>query len=81
RVLLALSDAVRMGIVRYMAVVGEATCGEVDGGRPKSSLSHHFRVFRDAGLVQTRNIGTTQMNSLSAQMLENRFPGLLGSIL
>ena len=51
RVLYALSDPVRLEIVRRLAEVGEASCGELDGGRPKSSMSHHFRVLRDAGLV------------------------------
>jgi DNA-binding transcriptional ArsR family regulator len=81
RVLHALSDPVRMDIVRCLAGTGEATCGELDGGRPKSSMSHHFRVLRDAGLVHTRNIGTTHMNSLRAEVLDARFPGLLASIL
>ena len=44
-------------------------------------MSHHFRVLRDAGLVQTRNVGTTHMNSLRGDVLEARFPGLLASIL
>ncbi|MDG9874983.1 helix-turn-helix domain-containing protein [Pseudomonas juntendi] len=81
RLLYALSDPVRMGIVRQLAGVAEATCGELDGGRPKSSMSHHFRVLRDAGLVHTRNVGTTHMNSLRSEMLEARFPGLLACIL
>lgn len=81
RVLYALSDPVRMGIVRVLAGVTEASCGELDGGRPKSSMSHHFRVLRDAGLVQTRNVGTTHMNSLRAAELDGRFPGLLACIL
>ncbi len=81
RLLYALSDPVRLEIVRYLANVPEATCGELDGGRPKSSMSHHFRVLRDAGLVQTRNVGTTHMNSLRGDILEARFPGLLASIL
>ncbi|MFJ4142596.1 ArsR/SmtB family transcription factor [Pseudomonas sp. NPDC089734] len=81
RLLYALSDPVRMEIVRCLARVDEATCGELDGGRPKSSMSHHFRVLRDAGLVHTRNIGTTHMNSLRSEMLESRFPGLLTCIL
>ncbi|NLA03844.1 helix-turn-helix domain-containing protein, partial [Rhodococcus hoagii] len=51
RVLYALSDPVRLGIVRHLAGGTEASCGELDGGRPKSSMSHHFRVLRDAGLV------------------------------
>jgi len=81
RVLYALSDPVRLEIVRHLAGVAEASCGELDGGRPKSSMSHHFRVLRDAGLVHTRNVGTTHMNSLRSEMLDGRFPGLLASIL
>ena len=81
RVLYALSDPVRLEIVRCLAGVPEATCGELDGGRPKSSMSHHFRVLRDAGLVHTRSVGTTHMNSLRGDVLEERFPGLLQSIL
>jgi DNA-binding transcriptional ArsR family regulator len=81
RVLYALSDPVRMEIVRCLARIGEASCGELDGGRPKSTVSHHFRVLREAGLVQTRNMGTTHMNSLRADELDLRFPGLLKSIL
>lgn len=81
RVLYALSDPVRLEIVRCLAAVAEASCGELDGGRPKSSMSHHFRVLRDAGLVQTRNVGTTHMNSLRSEELDLRFPGLLTCIL
>lgn len=81
RVLYALSDPVRMEIIRRLSVVSEATCGELDGGRPKSSASHHFRVLRDAGLMRTRHVGATHMNSLRKNELEMRFPGLLDSIL
>lgn len=81
RVLYALSDPVRMEIVRCLSGVTEASCGELDGGRPKSSVSHHFRVLREAGLVQTRNVGTTHMNSLRGEELDLRFPGLLACIL
>jgi DNA-binding transcriptional ArsR family regulator len=81
RLLYALSDPVRLEIVRCLSGLDEASCGELDGGRPKSSVSHHFRVLRDAGLVHTRTVGTTHMNSLRAAELEQRFPGLLKSIL
>lgn len=81
RVLYALSDPVRLEIVRCLASVAQASCGELDGGRPKSSMSHHFRVLRDAGLVHTRSVGTTHMNSLRSQVLDSRFPGLLAAIL
>ncbi|MCD5971939.1 helix-turn-helix transcriptional regulator [Pseudomonas sp. CDFA 611] len=81
RVFYALSDPVRLEIVRYLGSVPQATCGELDGGRPKSSMSHHFRVLRDAGLVMTQNVGTTHMNSLRTDDLETRFPGLMAAIL
>jgi DNA-binding transcriptional ArsR family regulator len=81
RVLYALSDPVRLDIVRRLAQVAEASCGELDGGRPKSSMSHHFRVLRDAGLVRTQSSGTTHMNSLRRDEMDQRFPGLLDAIL
>jgi len=81
RFLYALSDPVRLEIVRCLARVSEASCGELDGGRPKSSMSHHFRVLREAGLVHTRNVGTTHMNSLRIDALQSRYPGLLENVL
>ncbi len=81
RVLYALSDPVRLDIVRRLGQLGEASCGELDGGRPKSSVSHHFRVLRDAGLVFTKNVGTTHINTLRSGELQARFPGLLDAIL
>ncbi|MCQ9426832.1 helix-turn-helix domain-containing protein [Pseudomonas sp. LJDD11] len=81
RILYALSDPARMEMIRHLAGRAEATCGELDGGRPKSSASHHFRVLRDAGLMRTRSIGATHINSLRKEELEMRFPGLLNSII
>lgn len=81
RVLYALSDPVRLDIVRRLASVPEASCGELDGGRPKSSMSHHFRVLRDAGLVRTQSVGTTHMNALRKAEVDQRFPGLLDAVL
>lgn len=81
RVLYALSDSIRLDIVRHLARVEAATCGELDGGRPKSTVSHHFKVLREAGLVFTKNNGTIHMNTLRREDLESRFPGLLAAIL
>ena len=80
-VLYALSDPVRLSIVRQLAREGEATCAALDGGRPKSSMSHHFRVLRESGIVHTRNDGTSHMNTLRQDDLDSAFPGLLGAIL
>ncbi|MEP7454608.1 helix-turn-helix domain-containing protein [Phyllobacterium sp. SB3] len=80
-VLHALSDPVRLSIVRQLASEGEATCAALDGGRPKSSMSHHFRILRESGIVKTRNEGTSHMNELRFEDLDNVFPGLLAAIL
>lgn len=81
RVLHALSDPLRLEIVRKLATVAEATCGELDGGRPKSSVSHHFRILREAGLVRTDIAGTAHMNTLRREELDARFPGLLDAVI
>ncbi|WDZ95939.1 helix-turn-helix domain-containing protein [Herbaspirillum sp. WKF16] len=81
RVLYALSDSIRLDIVRHLAHVACATCGELDGGRPKSTVSHHFKVLRESGLVLTENTGTSHMNTLRRADIESRFPGLLAAIL
>jgi DNA-binding transcriptional ArsR family regulator len=81
RVLYALSDPVRLEVVRQLAREGEATCAALDGGRPKSSMSHHFRVLRDAGVIRTRTDGPTHMNELRRADLDRLFPGLLAAVL
>lgn len=81
QLLYALSDPVRLEVVRTLASVGQATCSALDGGRPKSTMSHHFRVLRDAGLVRTRTDGPSHMNDLRLAELDGRFPGLLTAVL
>lgn len=81
RVLYALSDPVRLAIVRQLDREGEATCGALDCGRPKSSMSHHFRVLRDAGLITSVNEGAARRNSLRRKELDKLFPGLLKAVL
>ncbi len=77
----ALSDPLRLAVVLRLSEVQEATCGELDCGRPKSSMSHHFRILREAGLVSTRNAGSVLQNALRRAELDERFPGLLTAIL
>ncbi|MGD1877989.1 MAG: ArsR/SmtB family transcription factor [Kiloniellaceae bacterium] len=81
RVLYALSDPVRLEVVRRLAQEGSASCAALDCGRPKSSMSHHFRVLRDSGVVSTRTDGTAHINELRRDELDRLFPGLLDSVL
>jgi DNA-binding transcriptional ArsR family regulator len=79
-VLHALSDPVRVEVARQLDREGEATCAALDRGRPKSSMSHHFRVLRDAGIIRTRTDGPARMNELCRAELGQLFPGLLAAV-
>ena len=77
----ALSDPVRVQIVRTLAAQGETVCGTLDLGVSKATRSHHYRVLREAGLTNTRVEGTRRHVSLRRDDLEARFPGLLDALL
>ncbi|WP_246399576.1 ArsR/SmtB family transcription factor [Geomonas silvestris] len=77
----ALSDPVRMEIVLKIARAGEVACGAFDIPMPKSTLSHHFRVLRESGVVASRREGNELMNFLRSDDLEARFPGVLETII
>lgn len=81
-IMYALSDPARVEIVKRLKTEGRAmTCGELDLDRPKSTMSHHFKILRSAGLVCTEIVGKEHMNSLRLADLEKRFPGVMKSIL
>lgn len=81
-IMYALSDPTRLEIVARLANAGrKMTCGEFDLNRPKSSMSHHFKILRSAGLVETLIEGTEHMNALRVAEIEQKFPGVLQSVL
>jgi DNA-binding transcriptional ArsR family regulator len=73
----ALGDPARLRIIKTLLEKKEAPCGDCDMPVSKSTLSHHYKVLRQAGLVRTRSEGTWQFNSLRLDEIEQRFPGLL----
>lgn len=80
-VLHALSDPVRLRIVAGLAVQDHRTCKSFKLPVTKSTCTHHFRVLREAGVIRQRLEGTTRLNSLRRRELDERFPGLLDSVL
>jgi DNA-binding transcriptional ArsR family regulator len=80
-VMQALSDEVRLCIVRDLAAGGEAVCGALELDVSKATRSHHFRVLREAGITRTRLDGTRRYVSLRTDDLDERFPGLLDAVL
>ncbi|KPI26317.1 regulatory protein ArsR [Actinobacteria bacterium OK074] len=79
-VLAALSDPLRLGIVRKLLLESERfdhTCGWFGLDRPKSSLTHHFKALREAGVTRQRQYGLERRSHVRVDDLDARFPGLL----
>ena len=83
QVLAALSDPIRMQIVRTLLAEGEGgrACGTFGLPVSKSTASHHFKVLREAGVVRAREEGTRRFYTLRRDDLDARFPGLLDAVL
>jgi DNA-binding transcriptional ArsR family regulator len=85
-VLQALSDPVRLEIVRQLAscqAAGkrELTCGQIDLPVAKSTTTHHLKTLACAGITANREEGTRKYVHLRRDELEQRFPGLIDSVL
>lgn len=81
RLLGALSDPTRLGIVRVLSDGAERGWGQLRAPVAKSTLSHHLKVLREAGVTETRQEGTRCFVTLRRGSLEARFPGLLPALL
>jgi DNA-binding transcriptional ArsR family regulator len=82
-VLAALSDPVRLLIVRTLADTpgAERPCGTFGLPVTKSTASHHFRVLREAGVIHQRHHGRQRLTELRRDDMDARFPALLDSII
>ncbi|SRR5579883_1161416 len=80
-VLYALGDPVRLEIVRLLATQGERCCGEFNFAIAKSTMSNHFKILRESGVLLIRKEGTQHINTLRQDDLEALFPGLLDAVL
>jgi DNA-binding transcriptional ArsR family regulator len=81
-VLHALSDPHRLEMVRRLAEDTEPRpCGTFGFDISKSTMTHHFRTLREAGVIEQHKEGTTKLTSLRREDLDARFPGLLDSVL
>lgn len=81
-ILRALADP---GRLRILAVLGDGEfhpCGTAsyDLDMHKSTLSHHLKVMREAGITSARVVGRNREVRLRRD-LDERFPGLIDSLL
>jgi DNA-binding transcriptional ArsR family regulator len=84
-ILHALSDPVRVAI--YAEIVAQEcaqSCSSFLTVRnrpvPKSTLSQHFNILREAGLIRSERHGVVMQNVSRCAELEKRFPGLIKAI-
>lgn len=80
-VLAALGNPLRMTVLQVLANGGEHPCGDIVEGVSKSTLTHHWRVLRESGVINQRASGRMLLLSLRREDLDARFPGLLTTIL
>jgi len=83
-VLAALADPMRLRIVKSLLEVNDCmscTAAAPCPGMAKSTLSNHFRVLREAGLIQTAKKGVEHRNVVREADINARFPKLLKTIL
>jgi DNA-binding transcriptional ArsR family regulator len=82
----ALSDPVRVAIFEQIAGSDcKQTCSNFlvvrDRSVPKSTLSQHFKVLREAGLIRSERHGVEMHSTSRCGEIEKRFPGLIPSII
>lgn len=80
----ALGSPLRLSVVRVLDAGGEYNCGSVLGilGVPsKSTMTHHWRVLRESGVIRQEPSGRENLLSLRREDLDARYPGLLDSVL
>ncbi|MPZ85965.1 MAG: helix-turn-helix domain-containing protein [Actinophytocola sp.] len=80
-VLHALADPTRRKIVRMLLAEGDRACGTFGLPVAASTLSHHFRALRKAGILHQYDDGRLRMNTLRLVELDARFPGLVSTVL
>src|ERR1043165_3104688 len=79
-ILRALSDPTRMTIVRMLRAAPERACGTFPVDVAPSTLTHHFRVLRESGVIREREDGNRRWTAMRDEDLDTRFPGLVEAI-
>jgi DNA-binding transcriptional ArsR family regulator len=59
----------------------DRACGTFDISVTRSTSAHHFRVLRQSGLIRQYYVGTSKLNALRRDDLDQAFPGLLDAVL
>jgi ArsR family transcriptional regulator len=69
----ALGDETRLSIVSFLSKVGEASCSDISGvidDLSQPTLSHHFKVLHEAGIIDVRKEGVSCYYILNRKRLK-----------
>lgn len=83
QVLSALADPLRRRVVAELASApagSERTCASFGFPVTKATLTHHFRILRESGLIHQVSYGNKRTAVLRREEIDSRFPGLLALI-
>ena len=76
----ALSDPVRLSLVCRLSKGEELAWSQFEVDVANSTLSHHLKILREAGVTNSRREGTRCFVSLRPD-IEELFPGLVDQVL
>jgi DNA-binding transcriptional ArsR family regulator len=84
--LYALSDPIR---VQIFAEIAASECPRIcsnfltveDRKLPKSTLSQHFKILREAGLIRSERKGVEMHNTTRCDELKSTYGAMIGAIL
>ena len=83
-ILHALSDPVRVAIYADIVKGCKENCSTFltvgDREIPKSTLSQHFKVLREAGLIRSERKGVEMFNTSRCEEVDRHYPGLISAI-
>ena len=80
-VLAALADPIRRQIACELnATLHNKACVAFELPVSKSTATYHFRTLREAGVIRQKYQGTSIINTLRKDDLDERFPGLLEAV-
>jgi DNA-binding transcriptional ArsR family regulator len=82
-ILAALADPLRRRVIAELARAPdgtERTCASFNLPVTKSTLTHHFKVLRESGLVRQVDRGNSRAACLRRADIEAKLPGLLGLV-
>lgn len=75
----ALSDPTRLEMIRRLADGEEHDSLELADDLPRSTLTYHTRMLREAGVTWTRSAGRACLIRLRREDLDQLFPGVLAT--